>query len=155
MRDGIVRSCPDLLRPGVSKGSMSPSSRLHYRLARSGDALAIGRLARRVTRRWILPDLPSSAAPRLLAGGDLAADHPRAAARHRPPAVAAGAARRRAARRHAAFHLKFLGHGGARIQASWLRARRAVADQCRRPDQPADAAGAGLMPRCWNTVLRP
>lgn len=47
---------------------MSPPSRIHYRLARPADAPAIGTLARRVTRRWILPDLPSSAAPLLMAG---------------------------------------------------------------------------------------
>ncbi|HZX70960.1 MAG TPA: GNAT family N-acetyltransferase [Rhodanobacter sp.] len=47
---------------------MSPPPRAHYRLARPADALAIGKLARRVTRRWILPELPSSAAPWLLAG---------------------------------------------------------------------------------------
>ena len=37
-------------------------------MARPANTLAIGKLARRVTRRWILPDLPSSAAPLLLAG---------------------------------------------------------------------------------------
>ncbi len=47
---------------------MNPSSRIRYHLARPVDALAIGKLARRVTRRWILPDLPSSATPLLLAG---------------------------------------------------------------------------------------
>ncbi len=47
---------------------MNPSSRICYRLAQPADALVIGRLARRVTCRWILPDLPSSAAPLLLTG---------------------------------------------------------------------------------------
>lgn len=47
---------------------MSPPARIRYRLARPSDALAIGRLARRVTRRWILPGQPASAAPLLLAG---------------------------------------------------------------------------------------
>ncbi|MGY3038459.1 GNAT superfamily N-acetyltransferase [Rhodanobacter sp. TND4EL1] len=41
---------------------------IRYRLARPDDALAIGLLARRVTRRWILPDQPASAAPALLYG---------------------------------------------------------------------------------------
>ncbi|MEO6798477.1 MAG: GNAT family N-acetyltransferase [Rhodanobacter sp.] len=47
---------------------MNPSSRIRYRLARPADALAVGQLARRVTRRWVLPDQPSIAAPLLLAG---------------------------------------------------------------------------------------
>ncbi len=42
--------------------------RIRYRLGRPQDACAIGVLARRVTRRWILPDQPDSAAPLLLAG---------------------------------------------------------------------------------------
>ncbi|MFC5525647.1 GNAT family N-acetyltransferase [Rhodanobacter ginsengisoli] len=42
--------------------------RIRYRLGRPQDARAIGVLARRVTRRWILPDQPDSAAPLLLAG---------------------------------------------------------------------------------------
>ncbi|HJW07745.1 MAG TPA: GNAT family N-acetyltransferase [Rhodanobacter sp.] len=41
---------------------------IRYRLAGPDDALAIGRLARRVTRRWILPEQPASAAPELLHG---------------------------------------------------------------------------------------
>lgn len=41
---------------------------IRYRLAGPEDALAIGRLARRVTRRWILPEQPASAAPELLRG---------------------------------------------------------------------------------------
>lgn len=41
---------------------------IRYRLARPQDALAIGRLARRVTRRWILPEQPASAAASLLYG---------------------------------------------------------------------------------------
>lgn len=42
--------------------------RIRYRLARPQDALAIGVLARRVTRRWILPEQPVSAAEALLHG---------------------------------------------------------------------------------------
>lgn len=42
--------------------------RIRYRLARPQDALAIGVLARRVTRRWILPEQPVSAAEGLLYG---------------------------------------------------------------------------------------
>jgi GNAT superfamily N-acetyltransferase len=41
---------------------------VRYRLAGPQDAVAIGVLARRVTRRWILPDQPASAAPPLLYG---------------------------------------------------------------------------------------
>ena len=41
---------------------------IRYRLARPQDALAIGMLARRVTRRWILPEQPASAAGPLLYG---------------------------------------------------------------------------------------
>jgi GNAT superfamily N-acetyltransferase len=41
---------------------------IHYRLAGPQDAIAIGVLARRVTRRWILPEQPASAAPPLLLG---------------------------------------------------------------------------------------
>lgn len=41
---------------------------IRYRLARPQDALAIGALARRVTRRWILPWQPASAAGPLLHG---------------------------------------------------------------------------------------
>ncbi len=41
---------------------------IRYRLARPQDARAIGLLARRVTRRWILPDQPASAAAPLLLG---------------------------------------------------------------------------------------
>lgn len=41
---------------------------IRYRLAGPDDALAIGRLARRVTRRWILPEQPASAAAELLHG---------------------------------------------------------------------------------------
>jgi GNAT superfamily N-acetyltransferase len=41
---------------------------IRYRLARPQDALAIGMLARRVTRRWILPEQPRSAAEALLYG---------------------------------------------------------------------------------------
>lgn len=44
------------------------SMKIHYRLARPQDALAIGMLARRVTRRWILPEQPASAAEALLYG---------------------------------------------------------------------------------------
>jgi GNAT superfamily N-acetyltransferase len=47
---------------------MTPSSRVHYRLGRAQDARAIGELVRRVTRRWILPGQPVSAAAPLLAG---------------------------------------------------------------------------------------
>jgi GNAT superfamily N-acetyltransferase len=42
--------------------------RIHYRLAGPQDAIVIGVLARRVTRRWILPEQPASAAPPLLLG---------------------------------------------------------------------------------------
>jgi GNAT superfamily N-acetyltransferase len=42
--------------------------KIRYRLARPQDALAIGLLARRVTRRWILPEQPASAAEALLYG---------------------------------------------------------------------------------------
>ena len=42
--------------------------KIRYRLARTQDALAIGELARRVTRRWILPEQPVSAAETLLYG---------------------------------------------------------------------------------------
>ncbi|MDW2982374.1 MAG: GNAT family N-acetyltransferase [Rhodanobacter sp.] len=41
---------------------------IRYRLASPPDALAIGVLARRVTRRWILPEQPASAARPLLLG---------------------------------------------------------------------------------------
>lgn len=41
---------------------------LHMRLARPEDAPAIGVLARRVVRRWILPEQPAEAAGPLLAG---------------------------------------------------------------------------------------
>ncbi|RAO77341.1 GNAT family N-acetyltransferase [Dyella jiangningensis] len=41
---------------------------LHMRLAGPGDAPAIGVLARRVVRRWILPEQPAEAAGPLLAG---------------------------------------------------------------------------------------
>lgn len=41
---------------------------IRYRFARPRDALAIGVLARRVTRRWILPQQPASAAAPLLLG---------------------------------------------------------------------------------------
>lgn len=41
---------------------------IRYRLARAEDAPAIGVLARRVTRRWILPEQPASAAVPILAG---------------------------------------------------------------------------------------
>lgn len=41
---------------------------LHMRLGRPADARAIGVLARRVTRRWILPEQPADAAAPLLAG---------------------------------------------------------------------------------------
>jgi GNAT superfamily N-acetyltransferase len=44
------------------------STKIRYRLARPQDALAIGMLARRVTRRWILPEQPASAAGALLYG---------------------------------------------------------------------------------------
>jgi GNAT superfamily N-acetyltransferase len=40
--------------------------RIRYRLAGPQDAVAIGVLARRVTRRWILPEQPASAAAPLL-----------------------------------------------------------------------------------------
>jgi GNAT superfamily N-acetyltransferase len=40
----------------------------HLRLARPNDAQAIGMLARRVTRRWILPDQPIEVAALLLEG---------------------------------------------------------------------------------------
>lgn len=42
--------------------------KIHYRLGRPQDALAIGALARRVTKRWILPEQPASAAGPLLYG---------------------------------------------------------------------------------------
>jgi GNAT superfamily N-acetyltransferase len=42
--------------------------KMRYRLARPQDARAIGELARRVTRRWILIDQPASAAAPLLQG---------------------------------------------------------------------------------------
>lgn len=41
---------------------------LHMRLARPEDARVIGVLARRVVRRWVLPDQPAAAAGPLLAG---------------------------------------------------------------------------------------
>ncbi|MFC5437845.1 GNAT family N-acetyltransferase [Rhodanobacter umsongensis] len=41
---------------------------IRYRLGHIGDAPAIGALARRVTRRWILPQQPASAAGPLLYG---------------------------------------------------------------------------------------
>lgn len=41
---------------------------IRYRLAQPQDARAIGELARRVTRRWILIDQPASAAAPLLQG---------------------------------------------------------------------------------------
>jgi GNAT superfamily N-acetyltransferase len=41
---------------------------VHLRLARVDDACAIGVLARRVTRRWILPEQPGEVAVLLLAG---------------------------------------------------------------------------------------
>ena len=44
------------------------STKIRYRLARPQDAFAIGMLARRVTRRWILPEQPTSAAGPLLYG---------------------------------------------------------------------------------------
>jgi Acetyltransferase (GNAT) family. len=44
------------------------SMKIRYRLARPQDALAIGVLARRVTRRWILSEQPVSAAESLLYG---------------------------------------------------------------------------------------
>lgn len=44
-----------------------PVSILHLRLARPGDAPAISVLARRVARRWILPDQPQEAGQALLA----------------------------------------------------------------------------------------
>ena len=40
---------------------------MHYRLAEPADARAIGILARRVVRRWVLPEQPLRAAPHLLA----------------------------------------------------------------------------------------
>ena len=42
--------------------------KIRYRLARTQDALAIGVLARRVTKRWILSEQPASAAEGLLYG---------------------------------------------------------------------------------------
>jgi len=42
--------------------------RIRYRLAGPQDAVVVGMLARRVTRRWILPEQPASAAPSLLLG---------------------------------------------------------------------------------------
>jgi GNAT superfamily N-acetyltransferase len=44
------------------------TTNLQLRLARPDDARAIGVLARRVTRRWILPDQPAEVAADLLAG---------------------------------------------------------------------------------------
>lgn len=41
---------------------------VRYRLAAPRDAVAIGILARRVVRRWILAEQPASAAPSLLSG---------------------------------------------------------------------------------------
>lgn len=41
---------------------------LHIRLARPADASAIGVLARRVVRRWVLPQQPPKAADLILAG---------------------------------------------------------------------------------------
>lgn len=46
---------------------MKPQLRIHYRLGRPQDARAIGELARRAARRWILPEQPASAAAPLLA----------------------------------------------------------------------------------------
>lgn len=46
---------------------MNAVLRIHYRLGQPQDAVAIGILARRLTRRWVLPGLPASAAPMLLA----------------------------------------------------------------------------------------
>jgi GNAT superfamily N-acetyltransferase len=40
---------------------------VHYRLARLEDARAVGELARRVTRRWILAGQPAAAAVKILA----------------------------------------------------------------------------------------
>lgn len=48
---------------------------IRYRLGRPQDARAIGELARRVTRRWILPDQPASAAGPLLDGMRAAVIH--------------------------------------------------------------------------------
>jgi GNAT superfamily N-acetyltransferase len=53
---------------GVADAGKSRATRLRYRLAGLQDAAAIGVLARRVTRRWILPEQPASAAPPLLLG---------------------------------------------------------------------------------------
>jgi len=47
---------------------MRPPPRIRFRLGQPQDARAIGELARRVTRRWILPDQPATAAAPLLAG---------------------------------------------------------------------------------------
>ena len=47
---------------------MKPTLRIRCRLGRLQDARDIGELARRVTRRWILPEQPVSAAASLLAG---------------------------------------------------------------------------------------
>ena len=47
---------------------MSAAARACYRLARPQDALAIGVLARRVSRQWILPEQPLRAAALLLSG---------------------------------------------------------------------------------------
>lgn len=44
------------------------TSGLRFRLARPEDARAIGVLARRVVRRWVLPGQPAEAAAPLLAG---------------------------------------------------------------------------------------
>lgn len=46
---------------------------LHMRLARPEDARIIGVLARRVVRRWVLPEQPAGAAEPLLAGMSAAA----------------------------------------------------------------------------------
>lgn len=46
---------------------------IRYRLGRPQDAPAIGLLVRRVTRRWILPEQPASAAGALLHGMSAAA----------------------------------------------------------------------------------
>lgn len=47
---------------------MGAAADVRHRLARPQDALAIGVLARRVTRQWILPEQPLHAAARLLDG---------------------------------------------------------------------------------------
>jgi GNAT superfamily N-acetyltransferase len=46
---------------------MSPAA-LRIRLARPGDARAIGLLSRRVLRRWVVPEQPPAVAQALLAG---------------------------------------------------------------------------------------